>query len=109
MFGAFLLLYFETDMSINTQVGYYLSSRVVEGIALKLMKEKYIPNVENGFSMSYTLIWGLVMFLFELDAKILNRSLSSSMVFLYKNSDQPLKNMTDLIPFDMPNFIIKKL
>ena len=84
--GAFMLLYFETDMSINTQVGYYLSSRVIEGIIVKLMKEKYIPKYE-GFNVTYTLIWGLVMFLFELDAKILNRSLSSSMVFLYKNSD----------------------
>ena len=65
------------------------------------MKENYIPTF-NGFNMTYTIIWGLVMFLFELDAKVLNRSLASSMVFLYKNSDQPLKSASELIPFDLP-------
>ena len=65
------------------------------------MKEKYIPTV-NGFNITYTLIWGLVMFLFELDAKILNRSLASSMVFLYKTSDKPLVSWKELIPVDLP-------
>ena len=49
------------------------------------------------------------MFLFELDAKILNRSLASSMVFLYKKSDEPLKTYKQLIPFDMPKSILWKI
>ena len=79
---------------------------MVEGIFLKLMKQGYLPNVE-GFNTTYTLIWGCVMFLFELDAKVLNGSLVSSMNFLYKNSDKPLKHYTELIPFDVPQGLIK--
>lgn len=84
-----MLLRFKTDMSINRQVGYYLSARVLEALVLKAMKENIIPSFE-AFNSTYTVIWGLVMFLFELDAKVLNGSLTSSMVFLYKNSDTPL-------------------
>ena len=84
--GSYCLLVFKTDMSINRQIGYYLVARVIEGIFLKLMKSGHIPNIEM-FNTTYTLIWGMVMFLFELDAAILNKSLVSSMDFLYKNSD----------------------
>ena len=103
--GSWVLLKMETDMSINTQVGYYLSARVCEGIVLLLMKRKQLPDVPL-FNLTYTIIWGLVMFLFELDAKILNRSLASSMVFLYKNSDEPLRSYKQLIPFDTPKFLL---
>ena len=48
------------------------------------------------------LIWGTVMLLFELDPEILNKSLVSSMQFLYKDSDAPLRSYTELIPFDVP-------
>ena len=105
--GAFMLLHFKTDMSINRQVGYYLSARVLEGIFLKLQKEGYLPQVQlNLFDSVYSIVWALVMFLFEFDAKLLNKSLVSSMNFLYKNSDKPLKNYEELIPFDIPSFKI---
>ena len=106
--GSFMLLYFKTDMSINRQVGYYLAARVLEGIFLKLMKSGCLPNLE-GFHAVYTLVWGLVMFLFELDAGILNKSLASSMNFLYKNSDRPFRSVKELIPIGLPLFIAKKL
>ena len=54
------------------------------------------------FQMTYTIIWGFVMYLYELDKKILNGSLVSSMEFLYKNSDTPLGSYKELIPFDVP-------
>ena len=76
-------------MSINRQIGYYLAARVLEGIFLKLVKLGYFPD-KNYFTPTYLLVWGLVMSLYELDKKILNRSLVSSMDFLYKESDQPL-------------------
>ena len=85
--GAIVLLNTDTDMSIHSQIGYYLSARVMEGFWLKLVKEGYLPKQEM-FHFTYTLIWGLVMYLFELDKKILNKSLVSSMEFLYKDSDK---------------------
>ena len=55
------------------------------------------------FNVTYTIIWGFVMYLYELDKKVLNGSLVSSMNFLYKNSDKPLTNYKELIPFDLPS------
>ena len=88
-------------------MGYYLSARVIEGIGLKLMKEGYIPEIE-AFNKTYTLIWGFVMFLFELDSRVLNGSLVSSMNFLYKNSDKPLTHYSELVPFDIPRSLLGK-
>ena len=95
------MIYFKTENSINRQVGYYLSARVLEGFWLKLSKDGYLPQSEM-FQMTYTIIWGVVMYLYELDKKILNGSLVSSMEFLYKNSDTPLGSYKELIPFDVP-------
>ena len=53
------------------------------------------------FNKTYMFIWGMVMYLFELDASILNKSLTNSMIFLYKDSDPPLNSIRELIPFDL--------
>ena len=42
------------------------------------------------------------MFLFELDKSLLNRSLVSSMEFIYHTADEDLKKWTDIVPFDVP-------
>ena len=89
--GSFFLLYFKTDMSINRQVGYYLVSRVLEAFFLLGIKKGYFPD-GTYFYTTYTLIWGVVMCLFELDGSILNKSLKSSMDFLYRDSDRPITN-----------------
>jgi peroxisomal membrane protein 4 len=93
--------------SINRQLAYYLFSRVVEGIFLKFQKLDIIRNFE-GFPISYLLSWGMVMYLFELDKDILNRSLTVSMDYIYKESDKDLKSWRELVPFDIPEFILKK-
>ena len=54
----------------------------MEGIVLKLMKMGYLPNLE-GFRPTYSIIWALVMFLYALDEKILNKSLVDSMHQIY--------------------------
>jgi peroxisomal membrane protein 4 len=72
--------------SINRQLSYYLSARVLEGLFVLAQKLKKIPEFE-AFNMVYLLSWGFVMFLFELDKSILNRSLVASMEFIYKESD----------------------
>ena len=52
--------------------------------------------------------WGLVMYLFELDKTILNKSLVTSMEYIYKDSDKDLKSWRELVPFDIPEFLAKK-
>ena len=80
--GSYLLIKLRTDMSINRQVGYYLSARVLEGIILLLIKKNVMPNILS-FESTYSILWALVMFLYMLDESILNKSLTSSMHFIY--------------------------
>ena len=82
-------------------------SRVIEGIFLKLQKLDIIRTFE-GFQFSYLMSWGLVMYLFELDKTILNKSLVTSMEYIYKDSDKDLKSWRELVPFDIPEFLAKK-
>jgi hypothetical protein len=42
------------------------------------------------------------MWIFEIDKNSLQASLSSSMEFLYKKSDEPLKDWRELVPFYLP-------
>ena len=86
---------------VNKQLAYYLFSRVVEGLFVLAKKLKAIPDVK-GFNVIYILSWGLVMFLFELDKTILNRSLVASMDFIYKESDKDVESWRDFVPFDLP-------
>ena len=90
--------------SINRQLAYYLFSRVVEGIFLWMKKHGHIPNFE-GFPISYLLSWGFVMYLFELDKSILNKSLVASMDFIYKESDKDVKSWKEFIPVDLPQWL----
>ena len=80
--GSIALLTLKTDLSINRQIGYYLSARVLEGIVLKLMQLGYLPSFE-AFRATYSVIWAMVMFLYVVDEKILNKSLVDSMHFIY--------------------------
>ena len=102
--GSSMLLLLRTEMSINRQVCYYLAARVLEGVSLKMMKQGLLPDLE-AYQKVYSLVWALVMFLFELDKSTLNGSLVSSMNFLYKQSDRPLASVTELVPLGVPDSV----
>ena len=89
--------------SINKQLAYYLASRVIEGIFLKFQKMKIIKEFD-AFKFVYVIVWGCVMYLYEKDKSILNRSMTVSMDFIYKESDEDLTCVTQLIPFELPKF-----
>ena len=63
-----------------------------------------IPPIQ-AFKYVYVLVWASVMFLFELDKSILNKSMTVSMDFIYKDSDKDLTSWTELFPFDVPEFL----
>ena len=72
----------------------------MEGIAVSLQKSKVIPET-NAFSYVSIITWGIVMFLFERDKTTLVNSLSSSMTFLYHDSDTT-NGWRDFVPFYVP-------
>ena len=48
----------------------------------------------DAFKYVYVIVWGCVMYLYEKDKSILNRSMTVSMDFIYKDSDEDLKSIT---------------
>ena len=56
----------------------------------------------DAFKFVYVIVWGCVMYLYEKDKSILNRSMTVSMDFIYKESDQDLTSVSQLIPFELP-------
>ena len=66
--GAFFI--WRERNTVNQQLAFYLFSRICEGIAVSLQKEKIMPET-NAFSYMSIIIWGIVMYLFERDKDVL--------------------------------------
>ena len=90
--------------AVNQQLCFYLLSRVLEGLANTAVKADYLPANRKYFPMVSMACWGLVMWLFERDSKMLQPSLGSSMQFLYKESDT-VSGWRDFVPFYVPQEI----
>ena len=84
-------------ISILKQYAYYIVPRVLEGLFANFKKVLNHPLFE-GFPVTYMLAWGCVMYMFEMDKSILNRSLVASMDYIYKGSDRELNSWWDLLP-----------
>ena len=78
-------------------------SRVLEGLVKVAREKDYFPKDRTySFSFVSILIWGIVMYLFERDKTQLQPSLTSSMTFLYHDSDS-WKTVWDFIPLEFPS------
>lgn len=96
--GAYFMWSKRTN--VNMQIMLYLLSRNILAIT-NILSEKYFPNIQNGFSITSIIVWGIVMFLFEWRPKALQNSLKSSMDFIYKDSNSYV-DWRDFIPFYIP-------
>lgn len=92
---------FRKKTSVNNQIILYLLARILVGAGEKLTKQEVFPKMKF-YPILASLVWGVVMFLFEDDKKNLQPSLSNSMTFLYKDCDKKLEKWTELIPFEKP-------
>lgn len=86
---------FGEPSSVNTQIVFYLLSRVLAGSSdVVYSRELVIPQSPVvkawAFPALATVCWGLVMYLFELQKESLQESLQSSMSYLYTQSDKEL-------------------
>ena len=96
---------FRNKTSVNYQIVLYLFSRVIMGSAENLVKKKKLPDIST-FPALAAICWGLVMFLFEDDSSSLQSSLTSSMEFLYRDSET-WRSWTDFVPFRIPQALLE--
>lgn len=92
--------------SINYQIILYLLSRVIVGGVQRIAKKRKIGKMKF-FPYLAMFCWATAMVLFEINQKALQSSLASSMQFLFKDSEKPLKSWLELIPFEKPTFLEK--
>jgi len=82
MFGA--------NNPVNSQINMYVMSRVIMGGVKALSANGYLPaaeSVPHAYTLYASLTWALVMYLFEYHERHLQKSLSSSMTYLYHDSN----------------------
>ena len=91
--------------AVNMQIMLYLLSRDI--LAVSSMVSTNYLNGWSGFTLTSMTVWGIVMFLFEYKSKILQSSLTSSMDFIYKESDKKYESFLDFIPFYIPTGMFK--
>ena len=88
---------------INQQLCFYLVSRVAQG-CIEVLREKNMMTKESQFGYLSIFIWGMVMYLFERDKRTLQASLSSSMTFLYHDSNRIERGWRDFVPVELPPY-----
>ena len=98
---------FRKKTSVNNQIILFLLGRMLVGVGEKLKKQEIMPKM-TFYPILASLVWGILMFLFEDDKKNLTPSLASTLTFIYKESDKKLEKWTELIPFEKPE-ILKKI
>lgn len=99
---------------VNYQIVLYLFSRILIGLAdmvyKKIQKRNGRKDSKPGkmiYPLFAALIWGIVMWIFEVDKDSLQASLTSSMEFLYNKSNEALRDWSELVPFYIPDAVRK--
>jgi len=101
LFGSYFV--WSEKTAVNQQIMLYLLSRNILPLA-KIIWSKYFSGV-NGFAISSVIVWGVIMFLFEVIPGELQPSLTSSMNFIYNESNS-YSTWKDFIPILIPDWII---
>ncbi|XP_039623303.1 peroxisomal membrane protein 4 [Polypterus senegalus] len=79
---------FGDNNHINSQINMYLLSRIIFGLVRLAAEKGYIPQTKHDpFPVFATLVWGIVLWLFEYHPHTLQPSLQSSMNYLYHDSN----------------------
>ncbi|KAK2888782.1 hypothetical protein Q8A67_014157 [Cirrhinus molitorella] len=80
-------LVFGENNNINSQINMYLLSRILFALSRLAVEKGFIPQPKKDpFPLFATLVWGIVLWLFEYHPHTLQPSLQSSMNYLYHDS-----------------------
>jgi peroxisomal membrane protein 4 len=83
--GGFVM--FGTGSPINSQINMYVFSRIFFGMIRSLINNNVVQYSPYAYPAFATATWAMVMYLFEHQQGTLQKSLISSMEFLYHDSD----------------------
>uniref|UniRef100_A0A0N4ZXS5 Peroxisomal membrane protein 4 n=1 Tax=Parastrongyloides trichosuri TaxID=131310 RepID=A0A0N4ZXS5_PARTI len=79
---------FGKNNNVNMQINLYLLSRIMLALSKLLVKQEIIQEPQSPvFPWFAALVWGIVLWLFEMHPELLQKSLFSSMKYLYHDSN----------------------
>ena len=82
---------FGSNTPVNAQINMYVMSRVILGGVKAASAHGYLPSeaaVPNAYVIYAATIWAAVMYLWQWQQKYLQKSLTTSMTYLYAESDK---------------------
>ncbi|NP_001313485.1 peroxisomal membrane protein 4 [Danio rerio] len=95
-------LVFGENNNINSQINMYLLSRILFALSRLAVEKGLIPQPKKDpFPLFATLVWGIVLWLFEYYPHTLQPSLQSSMNYLYHDSNT-WHDITDSLIYNKP-------
>ncbi|KAL4623624.1 peroxisomal membrane protein 4 [Arapaima gigas] len=95
-------LVFGDNNHINSQINMYLLSRILFALCRLAVEKGYIPQPKKDpFPLFATLVWGIVLWLFEYHPHTLQPSLQSSMNYLYHDSNT-WHDVSDFLIYNKP-------
>ncbi|CAL1609600.1 unnamed protein product [Knipowitschia caucasica] len=95
-------LVFGDNNNINSQINMYLLSRILFALSRLAVEKGVIPQPKHDpFPLFATLVWGVVLWLFEYHPHTLQPSLQSSMNYLYHDSNT-WHDVSDFLLFNKP-------
>ncbi|KAI7807929.1 peroxisomal membrane protein 4 [Triplophysa rosa] len=95
-------LVFGENNNINSQINMYLLSRILFALSRLAVEKGYIPQPKRDpFPLFATLVWGIVLWLFEYHPHTLQPSLQSSMNYLYHDSNT-WHDISDFLIYNKP-------
>ncbi|KAJ8359219.1 hypothetical protein SKAU_G00157440 [Synaphobranchus kaupii] len=95
-------LVFGDNNHINSQINMYLLSRILFALSRLAVEKGYVPQPKRDpFPLFATLVWGIVLWLFEYHPHTLQPSLQSSMNYLYHDSNI-WHNISDFLIYNKP-------
>jgi len=77
-----------TETPVTSQINMYILSRVSVALARVAVAKGWIPAWNWGYMLYASTIWALVMYLFDYQKGSLQSSLTSSMTYLYTESNE---------------------
>lgn len=101
-------LVFGENNNINSQINMYLLSRILFALSRLAVEKGIVPQPKRDpFPLFATLVWGIVLWLFEYHPHTLQPSLQSSMNYLYHDSNV-WNDISDFLVYNKPRTVAPK-
>lgn len=90
---------------MNHQINLYVFSRICMGLVRSGIERGYIKYYKWGYYIFASIIWAIVMYLFEFEGHNISRSLKRSMVYLYHNEFKTPTNLSEVKEWIMSSYV----